>query len=240
MESTTLQWNGDVDLNDGKLQDQYKAYRKRLDFVETIDLNGEGSDVACELTTASRELLNDLDFIHSGTEYKLIVLCCIAIFIHEVCLYPDLTKTNATYSEKQKAGKSSEKILITLAWKVKELTDLNERGRRLLRDILAMVDKLQEEQCDWEGDNFPRRLTTLRERLRSFVRGVTRHKRTAATHLLVFMISTEDRRRKPYALPVQCLPYKGLSDAKIRELANKVICEMDSRNMKVAGQLHCL
>ena len=49
------------------------------------------------------------------------------------------------------------------------------------------------------------------------------------------MISSEERRKKPYALPVQCLPYKGLSDTKVRELANKIIREMTSLNMKVAG-----
>lgn len=30
MESTKLVWNGDVDLNDGKLLQQYEAYRTRL------------------------------------------------------------------------------------------------------------------------------------------------------------------------------------------------------------------
>ena len=49
------------------------------------------------------------------------------------------------------------------------------------------------------------------------------------------MISPEDRRRKPYAIPVQCIPYRSLTDAKARELASVVICEMVKRNMKVAG-----
>jgi len=49
------------------------------------------------------------------------------------------------------------------------------------------------------------------------------------------MISAEDRRRKPYALPTQCIPYVGLSDAKIRELTNKIITEMVKRKMNIAG-----
>ena len=64
---------------------------------------------------------------------------------------------------------------------------------------------------------------------------MTRHQQTAASHILVFMISTEDRRRKPYALPVQCVPYKGLSDSKVRDLANNIISEMVKRKMNVAG-----
>jgi len=69
----------------------------------------------------------------------------------------------------------------------------------------------------------------------SLVKGVTHHHRTAATHILVFMISHEEQWKRPYAIPVQCIPYKGLSDAKVRELANKVINEMTNRGMKVAG-----
>jgi len=39
--------------------------------------------------------------------------------------------------------------------------------------------------------------------------GLSRQKRTAATHLFVVMISPEGRQRKPYALPIQCVPYTG-------------------------------
>ena len=148
----------------------------------------------------------------------------------------ELTKANATYSEKQQSGRSSEKTLIELAWKVKELSDLNDCGRGLLRKVAAVADLLtQQEQCIWERENVPRHLATIRDGLTLFVKRVTRHKRTAATHLLVFMISSEERKKKPYALPVQCLPYKGLSDAKVRELANKIIREMTRLNLKVAG-----
>jgi len=60
----------------------------------------------------------------------------------------------------------------------------------------------------------------------AFITGLTRHQRITATHVLDFMISNEEQ---PYALPIQCIPYKGISDAKVRELANKVIHEMVKR-----------
>ena len=50
------------------------------------------------------------------------------------------------------------------------------------------------------------------------------------------MISNEERSKRPYALPIQCIPYKGLSDAKVRDLVNKIISEMVKRKMKVAGK----
>ena len=96
-----------------------------------------------------------------------------------------------------------------------------------------MADLLtQQRQCIWEIENVPRRLATIRNDLTLFVK---HHKHTTAAHLLVFMISSEERKKKPYAIPVQCLPYKGLSDANVREFANKIIHEMTRLSMKVAG-----
>ena len=84
-------------------------------------------------------------------------------------------------------------------------------------------------------ENIPRCLTGIRQSLVTFVQRITRFRRTPASHILIFMISPEEHNRKPYAIPVQCIPYKSLSDSKVRELANNVIREMVKRNMKVAG-----
>ena len=51
------------------------------------------------------------------------------------------------------------------------------------------------------------------------------------------MISSEERRKKPYALPGQCIPYKGLGDRTVRDLANAIIREMSKHQMKVAGEV---
>lgn len=50
-------------------------------------------------------------------------------------------------------GKSNEKHLIRLAWKVKELSDLNEGGWKLLVDVRCLAEKLQGLDCDWIDDN---------------------------------------------------------------------------------------
>ena len=110
-------------------------------------------------------------------------------------------------------------------------------GRKFYRDINSIVVKIEQDQGKhlWHEGNIPRQLTSIQQSLISFITGITRHQRTAATHILVFMISCEERRTKPYAIPVQCIPYKGLGDVKICNLANTVILEMVKRNMKVAG-----
>ena len=71
----------------------------------------------------------------------------------------------------------------------------------------------------------------------TFVKRVTKYKRVAATHILVLMISPEQRTSKPYALPVQCIAYKSLKDSEVRKIANELVKEMSLRGMKVAGIL---
>ena len=163
MESTKLVWNGDVDLNDGKLLQQYEAYRTRLASVEKVGLEGQ-KDVAAQLASILKDLANDLTFIHSGKTENVIpdfiatnILCIIA-----------LAKASQCYSEKQEAGKSREKHLVYLAWKVKELSDLNESGRKLSVDVKCLLDKVQD--LNWVRDNVPRRLSVLRQRIITFIR----------------------------------------------------------------------
>ena len=67
--------------------------------------------------------------------------------------------------------------------------------------------------------------------------GFYRHKRQVATHVFVIMISPEDRRVKPYALPVQLVSYAGLNQSRVRSIINGVIAEMTKREMKVAGKI---
>ena len=124
--------------------------------------------------------------------------------------------------------------MITLSWKVKELNDLGESGRQVYAEIKALTSRMQVREGSRQ-ENIPRILQTIRQKAITFVKGVACHQRTAATHVLAFMISSEERNKKPYALPIQCLPYKGLSDNKMRELANLIITEMVKRKMKVAG-----
>ena len=65
---------------------------------------------------------------------------------------------------------------------------------------------------------------------------------TAATHVLAVLISPEARNRKPYALPVQLIPYAGMNQAQIRDVINNVISEMSLLGMAVSGKhaIHCV
>lgn len=60
------QWSGDVDLNDGELLKQYKAYQSCLKFAEGVGLTGENSDTVSQLHKISDDLSMDLKFLQSG------------------------------------------------------------------------------------------------------------------------------------------------------------------------------
>lgn len=74
MESTKMEWSGDVDLNDGLLQKQYEAYKQRLSVVEGLGLEAEGKDYTADRQSILDEVSKDVEFIHSG-KIPIFVLC---------------------------------------------------------------------------------------------------------------------------------------------------------------------
>lgn len=123
--------------------------------------------------------------------------------------------------------------MFSLSWDVEELKALNEEGRKLRVEISSLVDICTPR--NFQPMNVPRKLTSIRQRLCELIKRVTKFKRNAATHVFVFMISSELRDRKPFAIPIQCIPYKGLGEENIRTLTRAVITEMVAHGMKISG-----
>ena len=146
-----------------------------------------------------------------------------------------LQSASNDYSKKVAEEKSTEKTLYGLAWQVRELETLCEDGRKLSVDGSVLLDLLMNPDTDFVGRNVPLLISKLSKKLTSFVERLSKQQRTAATHIWVIMISAEDRRAKPYALPVQCVPYKSLTAEVARKMINGVITEMKSREMAIAG-----
>lgn len=64
-ESMRREWSGDVDLNDGSLQEQYNVYIQRLDFIKDLGLDGRKShsQLLQDLHTSHQALADDLTSI---------------------------------------------------------------------------------------------------------------------------------------------------------------------------------
>ena len=79
-QSVSGDWGGDVDLNDGKLQQLYKGFKDRLTWISNIGLNGR--DVDCtkkDLQKALDTLSSDLHFVTSGKldiQFRLFIVKC--------------------------------------------------------------------------------------------------------------------------------------------------------------------
>lgn len=158
-------------------------------------------------------------------------------YMYCVILWASLQVKSKRYLEKQQAEKVNEKTMLELAWDVEELSKLNETGRQLIVDGKTLLDKSQDPNYDKVADNFGRKLSTFKDQSVAFLKKAVKYKRTPATHALVVRISPEERNKKPYALPVQCLAYESLPDKAVLSIANKVISELAKRGMKVAGTM---
>ena len=136
--------------------------------------------------------------------------------------------------------------MFSLLWDVDELKRLNDEGRKIRAEISTTLSLHSLPAAARREHNVPRRLASLRTQLSAFIKGLFRFKRTPATHMFVLMVSSEWRDHKPYALPVQCLPYAGLKEKDMRSIITDLVKEMVGLGMSVAGEhfiqvlYHCL
>lgn len=76
-------WSGDVDLNDGKLQEMYSVYMDRLRFINNIGLSDRDSrqHLADDMDACVNQMSNDITFISNGKFYLLCtsVICNIEL-----------------------------------------------------------------------------------------------------------------------------------------------------------------
>lgn len=113
------------------------------------------------------------------------------------------------YERKQGEGKSG-KEMFALAWDVKQLSYLTKLGRELSVECATLVDKLLDPKYDIITNNLANQIRRFREKVLSFVTAITKYRREPATHILVVLISPEERNKQPYALAVQCIGYKSI------------------------------
>ena len=140
------------------------------------------------------------------------------------------------YEEKQRSGSASQKTMLSLLWDLEELRHINEEGRKLRTAITIALDILRMPLDVQKQHNLPRKLGSIRSLMRDVIKVLYRFKRTPASHMFVMMISSAFRNKKPYALPVQCLPYAGLKESDMRRMVNTLTKEMVNQGMRVAGK----
>ena len=135
---------------------------------------------------------------------------------------------NGVFSKAIQGGTSSDQELMELSWSVVGFEKLVEKARNLQLDLRTFMQGL--------GSANTGGLTSIISRLLTYLKDLFLKKRIAATHVLVFMISDELRNKKPYAIPVRFMPYKSLTDSKLRELEVQLEEAMRNAGMTVVGR----
>lgn len=125
--------------------------------------------------------------------------------------------------------------MFSLAWDIQELQKTHDECRKLISELSNLLLSVSRPKYDIVKSNVPSKLSSLREALKKILKAIFWYKRKPATHAFVFMIASDRRDMKPYALPVQCIPCAGLTDKEIRRLTNELIGEMVKRGMRISG-----
>ncbi len=123
-----------------------------------------------------------------------------------------------SYSAKLKQGSASEDSLFALAWSYEGIKTLTVMNRELKSTACTLQSKMKCSTARAGTSNIPRDIALLRNSLLKYLQSLYSKKRNSASHMMVFMIADEMRNLKPYALPVQFLPYHGVTDEKNPEL----------------------
>ena len=82
-----------------------------------------------------------------------------------------LNITNDDYSKKVLQENTQQKVLLNLAWKVMDFSQLSEAGRTLLVDLSTVIELIQDESTVLVAVNIPHKLSRISENLTLFLRG---------------------------------------------------------------------
>ena len=142
--------------------------------------------------------------------------------------------TDAKAADEERVQQSSTtKYILNAGWKLEELNVLLQTNQQLIVDVQAHID-IFTTQADSAGSN----LTKLKSSLKSFIQDLSRQKRTPATHIFVIMISSYERKHKPYAIPIQCIPYTSMVHSTTCHVLNNIVQLMKERNMTVVSKFN--
>lgn len=210
-------WNGDEDLGNGKLQELRGLYDGRVDLVAGLSSCGTCADLELGLRSWLDQLDEDVVFLDDGVK-------------EAVAEYQKIFNNSSTGEESLKNSN----------WNVVEFQTLLQQAQLMEQAYESELTNLG--PAPVSADVFRRVKGSLRAmatQAKSYLRDLFKKMRTAATHVLVVMLSDERRHKKPYALPVRYIPYRSLRDQYVRDFTKDVKQHMTERGMTVVGK-RCL
>jgi hypothetical protein len=135
------------------------------------------------------------------------------------------------YEKKLTNSRCSDDLLMKLAWDVVGFEQLLKQANEFKNELELMIDDLK--LC--LQNVVVTRLRNLRGSIMQYYKDLYSKKRSPASHLLVFMLADELRNVKPYAVPIQFLPIKSITDDQSRQLEHEIEALMKSNGMVTVG-----
>lgn len=179
-----------------------------------MDVGSMGRDQAVveqRLRSASDSLLQDITFLSDG-----------------------LKKADDNYQTKFNSQNTSQSMLMHLCWETVEYNTLLQEAQAFRVRLDGLMPYLNPTAS--RVDDVIAALQNMSQELKDYHRNLFVKKRQpAATHVLIVMVSEERRNKKPYALPVQYVPYHSIRDQYIRDLSKSLKLEMTKLGMKTVG-----
>lgn len=216
LESMRKEWNGDVDLGTGKLLALRRQYDERGQIFRE-------APKAANQHTLQQSLMNVLENIEDDI-----------VFLTE-----GLEKATKLFQEKMRKATTSEETLRCLNWEVVEFQVLLEQSNNWLTLLTDLLGELNPHNPD--RAHVVSILKDSGSDMALYLRNIYKKRRQpAATHVLVIMVSDERRNHKPYALPVQYIPYYSLKDQYIQDFAKVVKQNMVQLGLQVVGKFQLL
>ena len=210
MESQRKVWNGDEDLGDGKLAALRDEYEDRM-----ADMHRLKSRNAAEVKEVIPRVLDtftdDITFLDKGFK-----------------------EAADHFEKKSRQANCPEETLKEANWEVVEYQILLQQSQELHQDFENALASLADMT---QADAILPTVHSLATSSFVYLRSIFKKKRTAATHVLVLMLSDERRAKKPYALPVRYVPCRTLKDQFIRDLTKDLKQEMRRRDLYLTGNL---
>lgn len=209
MESQRKVWNGDEDLGDGKLQALRDEYEKRMGDLHRLK-SRNADEVKAVLPGVLDAFTEDITFLNKGFQ-----------------------GASTHFEKKSRQANCPEETLKEANWEVVEYQTLLQQSQELhleLENALAGIADVNRAQYILPV------IHNLTASSFLYLRNLFKKKRTAATHVLVLMLSDEKRSKKPYALPVRYVPCRTLKDQFIRDLTKDLKVEMKKRDLNLTGK----
>ena len=128
---------------------------------------------------------------------------------------------------------ASEDSFFALAWTCEGFKTLAAMNKEFKSTACNLQSRLL---GDTISGNVQKDVRCFRNSLLKYVQSFYSKKREAASHMVVFMVADEKRNLKPYAMPVQFLPYHSITDAKIRDLVGDLRKCMVNLGMTVVSE----